>query len=596
MEIWESWTPVVLAAPTEKRSAPWPERRFAGQSTPEAPTHPSTVGRPRQRARNLVWRAGVSLLSLALLTSCSHGPLLHGVSVEPPEISPNGDGTADVARITYAVGSPARVTVTLTGPDGSDREHVVRDALTRTPGVVYELLFGGVVQGAMLPAGTYRVGVQAVSDDDGQAHTATGVLTIVDPDIEAPDLEGFDVLPRRFSPNQDGIGDRVKISYRLEEQADVRLWLETADGGYVTDILSEVGMADDPGAPGPHVIDFDAGVDADAPPPPNGEYTVVGTATDAVGNRAEHRAPLTIEMAGMPRAALVGDVGWSASVLPLGSTLVFTATVRNVGDTPLRTRGPEPGFRYDNSDSINQRTEYRLLVLARHDTERAVGLVPHRAAQGLADGEPPTGGIASEGGSETANTANGATVSDQSLMLSQPDTLVARRLSETFGEGTSCVAVVDHNGMPVPNAEVYAFEGDGDGGRRVLAGPDGRACFEELESPPVHELTYARSSGSLRLALTHDSIDSNIAYPFRWQLGRIHEIDVCSPSADQDREAARYYLCLLPGREVTVTGGVRFVEPTLAQSFAVYLALQHEDVRQMHGPYGAHRLSLDFDS
>ena len=76
-------------------------------------------------------------------------------------------------------------------------------------------------------------------------------------------------------------------------------------------------------------------------------------------------------------------------------------------------------------------------------------------------------------------------------------------------------------------------------------------------------------------------------WPFRWQIGPIQSLDVC--------EAARtFYLCLMPGAEAVVTGGVRFVEPPLARSFNIYLGLLHEDVRLMDGPYGVQRITVEY--
>jgi hypothetical protein len=49
----------------------------------------------------------------------------------------------------------------------------------------------------------------------------------------------------------------------------------------------------------------------------------------------------------VPLATIVG-LEWQVSdtVVPLGGTLHFTATVENYGATPIRTTGPEPGTEY----------------------------------------------------------------------------------------------------------------------------------------------------------------------------------------------------------------------------------------------------------
>jgi hypothetical protein len=66
-----------------------------------------------------------------------------------------------------------------------------------------------------------------------------------------------------------------------------------------------------------------------------------------VGNKTTVTDTLEIRDGGVPRATIVG-LAWSVSdtVVPVGGTLHFTATVENYGMTPIRTTGPEPGTEY----------------------------------------------------------------------------------------------------------------------------------------------------------------------------------------------------------------------------------------------------------
>ena len=41
------------------------------------------------------------------------------------------------------------------------------------------------------------------------------------------------------------------------------------------------------------------------------------------------------------------------NVVPLGSSTVFTVTVKNIGTVPIRTKGPEPGFVYSTSQNYS---------------------------------------------------------------------------------------------------------------------------------------------------------------------------------------------------------------------------------------------------
>jgi hypothetical protein len=101
------------------------------------------------------------------------------------------------------------------------------------------------------------------------------------------------------------------------------------------------------GDPGPYYYDYEGGVDRGAEPPPDGAYFVVAMAEDRVGNKTTITDTLEIRDGGVPRGTIVA-LEWQVSdtVVPLGGTLYFTATVENYGTTPIRTTGPEPGTEY----------------------------------------------------------------------------------------------------------------------------------------------------------------------------------------------------------------------------------------------------------
>jgi hypothetical protein len=507
-------------------------------------------------------RASLWLLLAALAACRADGPLLSDVAIEPAAITPDGDGDRDVARISYTVGRPAEVSIALVGPDGET--HRLRDAQRRSP-KAYEALFGGVVDGRMLADGSYTVRISATELEGETTATEERTLSLQGGDVQPPALQGFTVHPDVFSPNQDGLDDEVQIRYLLAEPAEVRLWMETEDGQYVTDILEESERGDRPGEPGLlHHYRFDAGVQADAPPPEDGPYRVVAEARDPSGNVVRETRPLTIEHGGQPEAAFVGDVEWSDTVVPLGSTLTFTVTVRNVSGTAVRTRGPEPGFVYDNTETFNQTAPATFLVLARDGDRSATRYLPAAPTASvdvdLADGAgaPPSRSARAAGTREAA---------------------APRERTDVCGQ------VLD-GGRPVAGTDVYLFEGDGDNGMHLAADTDGRYCFRDVPVPGPDELTFARSPGAVRLGLEYDEDRTGLGYPFRWQLGRTVDLAVCDA-------AERLYLCLPPGATVTVTGGLRFVEPPFRRGTNAWLSLDHEDVRIMDGNYGVQRITVE---
>ena len=293
-------------------------------------------------------------LSLMLLAACTGGPLLSDVNLSPQTITPNDDGLTDVTRISYTLSRSANLSIYLIDDEG-DR-HYFRDNRRRSEGD-YQVDFGGVINGTMLPDGSYTWVVEAAADD-GQTTNQQGSLIIESADTTKPELQGFSVYPQIFTPNQDGIDDRVDINYHLTKEAEVSVYLVGPDAETRYPI-AEVEREVKPGEPGFHTYDYEGGVDLGADPPPDGEYTVYAEAEDRVGNRTILTSTLTITQGGVPRADIVAanvdfyNPETGDSVVPLGQTLAFTLTVENFGNVPIRTHGPSSGEHYRSDENFN---------------------------------------------------------------------------------------------------------------------------------------------------------------------------------------------------------------------------------------------------
>jgi hypothetical protein len=296
------------------------------------------------------------ILVCVVLVACGSSSLLTGISVNPETISPRPGEKNRATKIGYSLSRPARVTVYLVNETG---KYVLRENQSRAAGD-FEILFGGSVDNKTLNDGTYQLVVEA-EDENGLSENKLGTLNIVNADTTLPELQAFTVFPTEFTPNQDGLDDRVIVRYYLTKPARVSVYLTDRSGGVnskkipidekkettllTPDKLSEVG---------PHEYDYDAGIDRGAPPPPDGDYMIVAEAVDANGNLVKQEAPLTIKNGGTPRAAIIGSAGdFNPRVVPLGETVYFTVTVKNVGTVPIRTKGPEPGFVYTTSQNYS---------------------------------------------------------------------------------------------------------------------------------------------------------------------------------------------------------------------------------------------------
>jgi hypothetical protein len=306
----------------------------------------------------------IILLSLSVVTACSSRALLSKVSFAPETISPNADGIGDVTQIHYELNRNAKVSIYLQASDGG--RHYFRQDQPRSAGI-YDVLFGGVLDGQLLPNGDYTYTV-AAADEAGQVQSAQGLFVINGGEVVRPQIT-MTVSPQEFTPNRDGIADRVKINVNVNTAATLNVTLHNSlchgstppPDQPLLDCtafpLSEnpnTNEARQPGERGVHLFDYDAGVDLGAEPPPDGTYVVTARAEDQVGQTTLVTDTLTIKDGGVPRAEIVdGTVDFSAKSLLVGDTLYFTLTVDNYSSVPIRTSGPPPGYMYDLDQNFN---------------------------------------------------------------------------------------------------------------------------------------------------------------------------------------------------------------------------------------------------
>ena len=295
------------------------------------------------------------------------GSLLRHVSVQHNRITPNADGSEDITLIGYELADNATVSIYFEDTDGE--RYYFRREEPRGAGE-YEVYFGGVVDGYRLPGeavegqvvarllrdGDYTWVVEA-SGEDGRRERDTGALTIVQSDSALPEIRDFSLSRHTFTPNQDGIDDRVYISFFLPKEVErTRLFLVMPDGE--EEPLPELPREARPNQPGTHTYEYEGGVDQGAPPPPDGTYPLVAITEDAEGQKVRVEDEITIELGGVPYATIVspvrGDtVRYESTAVEICDTLNFSVTVENYGETPIRTVGPWSGAVYDSDWNYN---------------------------------------------------------------------------------------------------------------------------------------------------------------------------------------------------------------------------------------------------
>jgi len=289
------------------------------------------------------------------------GSLLRQVSFSAGRITPNADGDTDALLVQYELSRNAAVSIYF--EDEAGQRTYFRQGRLRGAGS-YKVYFSGVVDGYRLPDepvqgmiltrllgdGRYAWTVEAV-DDAGIIESNSGWLTIAQADSQLPELRGFALDRSLFTPNRDGIDDRILIQFDQQKEAEVRVYLVDRDG--VEWPIGELERGVIPGAPGRHYYDYEGGVDNGETPPPDGTYPIYAISEDAAGQKMRVETSLTIRFGGVPRADIIapvsGDqVAFSATAVALCDTITLTLTVENYGTTPIRTTGPAPGTVYDS--------------------------------------------------------------------------------------------------------------------------------------------------------------------------------------------------------------------------------------------------------
>lgn len=323
-------------------------------------------------------------------------PLLVRVENSLDTISPNADGMDDLTQFSYEISRNAFVSLVFIR-QADKREFYFRKDERRSDGE-YNVLFSGVVDGYLLPtetlqgdvlrrlipSGEYEWVLSVRAQDDDETMEQRGRLTVIGDEIPLPpQMTEFTVSPEIFTPNQDGVDDRVLINVYLDKDATLDVYLIDQNDQRLPISRREESRLS--GEAGRHSFDYEGGVDIDADPPDDGLYTIVAEARDRIGQVTKREATLTIQDGGKPRAEIVGqpngatvvfvtapyDEAYASSIsgigafipkpnspndanllpitMQIGDLLIFSLTVENYGITPIRTSGPPPGTVYNQT-------------------------------------------------------------------------------------------------------------------------------------------------------------------------------------------------------------------------------------------------------
>ncbi|MDY0019268.1 MAG: hypothetical protein RBT47_04625, partial [Anaerolineae bacterium] len=154
----------------------------------------------------------ILIFTVLFLTSCGRKTLLEDVVVAPDSITPNADGLEDLTNVSFLLNRNA--TVAIYFYDEAQHRYTFRAptplSLNEKP---YTVLFPGVVDGfvqpeesypftilkRVLPDGLYTWEVVAETAA-GERQAITGTLMVKDADAVLPEMRGYSINPKEYSP------------------------------------------------------------------------------------------------------------------------------------------------------------------------------------------------------------------------------------------------------------------------------------------------------------------------------------------------------------------------------------------------------------
>ena len=185
-----------------------------------------------------------------------------------------------------------------------------------------------------------------ISAENGKESASHDIdLRIDSSNTEAPTISNLTIRPETISPNSDAIDDVAELTFRTPETTTVSVNL-TSPSGSTT--LAYPPVERGPGEQNVVVT----GQDLAGNTLPDGTYTMTLRLDDQVGNRVEAYRTITIEGGGEPSIEIL-EVEIAPQQIILGNSVAVSITVRNNGNVPLRTQGPDPGYTYTTNDSYS---------------------------------------------------------------------------------------------------------------------------------------------------------------------------------------------------------------------------------------------------
>ncbi len=244
--------------------------------------HRTNPARPAAAVLMLVWAVAVP----------AAGGLISDVGAIPNPFSPNADGVFDSTAIYYSLSEPAKVTLAVADSLGAGYLTLWSN-LAEDEGAHSHWWDGWFIDSlateVLVPDGEYRFLIKAVPESGSSYEEEEAEFPFV-VDTEAPPLHDVEVVPSRFSPDGDGVGDSLMIRFEagISEPSDqVSVTILDGDDEPVRQIYSSTGIAS--------AVLFWDGADEAGAVASDGLFFVRVETRDAAGNQVESGALVDLD-------------------------------------------------------------------------------------------------------------------------------------------------------------------------------------------------------------------------------------------------------------------------------------------------------------
>lgn len=227
------------------------------------------------------------LLLLVVLPRPASSEIISGIGVIPNPFSPNGDGVYDSTAVYYSLSDSAQIELTVL--DSTMAGVAVLPAGWEKAGEHRHWWDGSVGEAGRLPVadGDYWFHIEATPVGAGAEEAYFRFVL----DTTAPAVADLLVMPSRFSPDGDGVGDSLLVCFTVEIGTPED-WVAVAVIDSLDEVVTELYRASGADSVSVHWN----GTDGSGSAVDDGLYSIHIETSDPAGNSLENQVPVDLDI------------------------------------------------------------------------------------------------------------------------------------------------------------------------------------------------------------------------------------------------------------------------------------------------------------